>query len=420
MAYLRQRNANSRSNSPGVNNQLSSTENTEIQGTGGNNTPGSPTSTGNFVDMNKYLENNEKQIQDFASKSVSGVMDKANTVESSINKADQDFKTSIDKDTFKEDKNWIDNVFQNSAQFVKDQNNVDRFHTIRDNKWNGVKSLNEVIDPYTTRKDIDYLGDRADAFQTRDGREAYLKEQNQGIRYSPNLSKLDSALLQGSDKARNTFVNTGKDIQNKDLLNSLTTKEVNADNLYRTTRDNNKAISTDARSRFNPTFTDHKTQLQGYANEVNKNSRSRDDEATGYNLQANSVFLPNINYSDANGSEGIWVDIPNIENPNNLADPMADQEFKNRLNERLGVDNKAYEILRNRDQANMNTVSTEDDLAKLEALNLLGGDEFKQDYLSRDAYRNQALRNLGDKTNPNLWSSIMDIDRNRRYSPNNY
>lgn len=420
MAYLRQRNANSRSNSPGVNNQLSSTENTEIQGTGGNNTPGSPTSSGNFVDMNKYLENNEKQIQDFANKSVSGVMDKANTVESSINKADQDFKTSIDKDTFKEDKNWIDNVFQNSAQFVKDQNNVDRFHTIRDNKWNGVKSLNEVIDPYTTRKDIDYVGDRANAFQTRDGREAYLKEQNQGIRYSPNLSKLDSALLQGSDKARNTFVNTGKDIQNKDLLNSLTSKEVNADNLYRTTRDSNKEISTDARSRFNPTYTNHKNELTGYANEVNKNSMLRDDISTGLNSGNRQIWVPNVNYSDANGSEGMWVETPNIDNPNNLADPMGDQEFKNKLNERLGVDNKAYEILRNRDSANMNTVSTQDDLAKMEALNLLGGDEFKQTYLDKDAYRNQALRNFGDKTNSNLWNQIMSIDQNRRYSPNNY
>ncbi|TGM95046.1 hypothetical protein EHR02_00135 [Leptospira levettii] len=420
MAYLRQRNQNSRTPQGGVvNNQLSSTESTEIQGTGTNKST-SPNESGNYVDMNKYLENNEKQIQDFANKSVSGVINKTGEVQGAINKAESDFQKSVDNAKFKEDQNWIDNVFQNSTQFVKDQSNVDRFHTIRDSKWNGAKTLSDVYDPYGTRKDIDYVEDRARAFQTRDGREAYLREANKGTRYSPNLSRLDSALLQGSDKARGTFVDTGKDIENKNLLGTLMNKETEADNLYKTTKDFNKAFSDKVKSNFNPTFENHKTELQGYANEVNKNAKGRDDLATAYNMQSQPVWVPDYNYSDANGETGIWVNMPNAVNPFELGDPLGDQQFKDRLNERLGVDNKAYDILRNRDQANMNTVANEDDLAKLEALNLLGGDEFKQDYLSRDAYRNQSLRNFGDKTDPTLWNKIMEIDQNRRYSPNSY
>ncbi|TGN09985.1 hypothetical protein [Leptospira bandrabouensis] len=421
MAYLR---AKSKSGQPGElgqpNTSLSNTENSTIQGTSSQTGTPSPNKTSNFVDMNTYLKNNEKQINEFADKSTSGIVNKANTIESNISDADSRFKQSVAKDTFTEDKSWLDNIFNDPSKFTKEKPNVDRFHTIRDDKWSGDTSLEDQLSGYETRKDIDYVDDRAEAFQSREGREGILKEQNKGTRYSPNLSKLDGALLQSSDTARNTFIDRGKNIQNKDLLGNLIGKEVDANNLYRDTKKKNTEFSTEAKSRFNPTYTDHKNQLTGYANEVNKNAKNRDDWATGMNMQSQPVWVPDYNYSDANGSTGTWVNMPNAVNPFELGDPMGDQEFKNKLNSQLGVDNKAYDIMRNRDSANINTVSTQEDLAKLQALNELGGEEFAQDYLDPNAYRNRSLRNFGDKTNPNLWDQIMAIDTNRRYSPSNY
>lgn len=403
-----------KTNSSGTS-SLVNTESSSIQAVGsGNGTPSSGKTSGNYTDLNTYLKANEGSINDFADKITGDLNSKAQSFENKLSDANNRFNTSVDQNTFKQDKSWVDNVFKDPTAFTKNKDEVNQFHRIRDNKYDGFKSLSDVLNPLDARKDINYLDDRASLFGNSTGREQILRENQKGGLYNPGLSKLDNALIQGSDSARNKFVNTGSTILGNNYTGQLSKSELDADNLYKTTAQANKNLSDDTRSRFNPAFQKEKDTLQGYANKVNKNSNIENDMYNANYMKSNRIWAP-TGGNDVNGNpNGYYVDIPNTQNPYNMDDSIGDSNFLNKIHNDLGVSGRDFGILRNRESANMNTVSNADDLAKMEALNELGGSEFEQKYLDPNAYRSASLRAFGDGTNPNLRSQLMELDQRRR------
>ncbi len=424
MAFIQKKLANdpnqSQYQAQGINQDfnLSNNDSGSIQ-VGGENKSSTPNSSGSYTDLNSYLKANENQINDYADKVTGKLNEKVNTFNTGLINADNQFKKSVDENTFKQDKSWIDNVFNDPTKFVKNKQEVGQFTNIRDNVYKGNKSLSELLNPLNARNDINNIEDRARLFGQSEGREAILREDNQGTLYNPGLSNLDKALLQGSDSARNKFVNTSKQIADSNLTNQLTTKEQEADKLYKTTIKNNTALSNDAKSRFNPAFQKEKDTLQGYADNVNKTGKGFEDINKANYEKSKQVWVNSGTASNGQPT-GYYVNVGNIRNPYDLDDSLNDQTFNNRIQSEMNLSNRDYGILRARESANMNTISTLDDLAKMNALNELGGSEFAQNYLDPNAYRSQALRNYGDGSNSNLLNQILALDTRRRYNPNHY
>jgi hypothetical protein len=187
---------------------------------------GTPTHSGAFTNINAYLNANKEQAADL-SKSVAGnVANRADQAQSQLGQVDTDFRTQADQGGVKRDQDFVNKAVADPTNFVKDQNNVQRFRGIRDAVYKGPQTLQDAQGYGQAAQAVTNANQALENTKSEAGRFTLLQDQYNRPGYSHGQQSLDQMLMQNDPTSRSQFA----DVQNRysGLMSQLNQKQADA------------------------------------------------------------------------------------------------------------------------------------------------------------------------------------------------
>lgn len=357
-----------------------------ISGSGsGGRTPGS----GSFTNLQSYLEANkdfkndsgtlgqgiQKNLETEADKTRQGIQSAQNKVDSSI---------KPDEQVFNNGNSLLQNALSDPTKFVQDQGNLQNFTKLRTGQFG--------FDPLQAQQDIASVGTGVNDFQnlanqaqTETGRFGLLQRAYGNPTYGRGQQRLDQLLLQASPEQGSNLASTatqlGSDVanQSKQYLNDDTSRLnallANKDQYVNSVNSalGDEAAGTGALGQFDSGIDArvsseqaHRDQLYQQAQDFLKQYHSTDN--TGAGQQKGNYEDPGPDFSEAQKLLGLTnnslLPVSGLYHDGDPTKPYYnDADIQDLLNQSLTKG----------DAVNRQNISTQDDLAKYNALNQLAG-----------------------------------------------
>ncbi len=172
---------------------------------GGSTSPGAapmtpaPTSSGNFTNINRYIENNQDQSQALGNKVASGIETKTQGATTALNGAEQEFNTQLSGANPLMGENDISGLASDPrklADYVKDQSNVDKFKSTAAGGYGGPNSFSDIGNYADLIKNVSGAAQAPEKLKTSGGRQDVIKDAyNDPSRAKAGMLGLDDALL---------------------------------------------------------------------------------------------------------------------------------------------------------------------------------------------------------------------------------
>ena len=232
MAYFQKNNNEDKQNqdvsSGNVGGNTYSTSSSEVSSTvesNNENNKKSDTGSGNFVNLNKYLDANQGQMGSYANSCVEEDLNKGKDYQGNIKNAQNKYLSSIKSDTaynYKDsDNKLLDNYLRNSAS-VKDPDKQRAMNILKG--YQGVSNWSNTGDQF----DYNNLKKDSENFNTLSGNitdQDYLKTKMNNDLSSGGKS-LDSFLLESSDNSKNVLNNASNKFSELASLLDSTSKNL--------------------------------------------------------------------------------------------------------------------------------------------------------------------------------------------------
>lgn len=187
---------------------------------------GSPkgTSSGQFTNLQSYLDANADQ--GFGGKVAGNIQSEVDQANKAQQGAGTQFQQQVDQNTIKYDPNLVNQAATDSTNFVQDPNNVAQFAKQRDATYQGPKSLSDDSSVYNnTNQAVQQAYNDANLYNTAGGQHALLTQKYGAPGYSQGQQGLDSLLisndpnsqkaLQGVQQNANQSQNGFQNLQNQ-------------------------------------------------------------------------------------------------------------------------------------------------------------------------------------------------------------
>lgn len=167
------------------------------QSTAQNSAPGSGKGTG-FVDLRRYIEQNQQKTGDLANKVGSSVENKANESQSLINTQKSVFDTEAQNKN-KMDEGWVKTALKDPTKTVNNQDEFNRFTNLRTGTFQGPKSLSETTGWNDLQSSILAAKNYGELTKTPEGLETIMSSYS--VDPTKGKSLLNNALLQQSPES---------------------------------------------------------------------------------------------------------------------------------------------------------------------------------------------------------------------------
>lgn len=176
-------------------------ENTTVTSDTVNKNPSSKSGSGSFTNLSNYLEANKGQrFGDRVAGKVEGV---ANEADQTTQDSSQQFRQRADQGAVQYDSDLAGRAANDSANFVTNQGDVDKFKKMRDAQYGGPNSFADASDLYTqTQQKVDKAQQVGKAAQNESGRFALLDQFFKRPDYGRGQKSLDNLLIQNDPNAR--------------------------------------------------------------------------------------------------------------------------------------------------------------------------------------------------------------------------
>lgn len=170
-------------------------------------TPGAgPTSSGQFENLDKYLQVNSGQ--GFGEKVAGKLQGEVDSANQAREQAGATFKAQSDSGTTSFNQGIVDDALKDPTKFVGDQKNIDEFNKQRDAKYGGPNNLGDTPALYNqTFGTARAASDKARASESEGGRFQILTNYFNRPSYSQGEKSLDNLLIQNDPNTQQAFKN---------------------------------------------------------------------------------------------------------------------------------------------------------------------------------------------------------------------
>lgn len=176
--------------------QISNGQQATVGATGA--APAQGTKSGRFTNISNYLRANNNYNASgggLAGKVAGNIQGQAEQVKNDTNAAQTNFKSQAEQNRVGYDENTVNNAVNNSAEFAKDDNNVNKFQTMLNAKYNGPQQIQDVN---ALQNKAQGVQDLANQSGSEAGRFGLLKTMFNKPSYTGGQQRLDNLLLQGN------------------------------------------------------------------------------------------------------------------------------------------------------------------------------------------------------------------------------
>lgn len=333
MAYFQQYNNEDKENQV-INNNTGgntySTSTSEVSSTvesNNENNKKSDTGSGNFVNLNKYLDANQGKMGSYANSFVEGDLNKGKDYQENIQNAQEKYLSSIKGDAAYNynsgsDNKILDNYLKNSSS-VKDTDKQRAMDILKG--YQGTDYWSNTGDKF----DYNNLKKDSDNFNTLSGNitnKDYLKSQ-MGNNLSSGSKSLNSFLLGASDNSRNVLNNASNQFSELASLLDSTSGNLN------TQRDSVVSKATENQKAFDKARQDKTAELEKLLQSEYEKSKKINDRILEQNKNLNNLL--NLPY-EANRDDGYYNYYKDLSRQakDNLNTELA--ELRNRSNSLTG------------------------------------------------------------------------------------
>ncbi len=166
------------------------------------------TKSGRFNNISTYLKANSGYNAaggGLAGQVAGNIQNQGNQVKETTNQAQNQFNSSAESNRVKYDGDTVNNAMNNSADFAKDDQNVNKFQSMLNAKYNGPQGIDNAHVIQNQAQNVKNLTDQT---SSEGGRFGLLKQMFNKPTYSGGQQKLDNLLLQGNRNQLNKLTGT--------------------------------------------------------------------------------------------------------------------------------------------------------------------------------------------------------------------
>lgn len=178
-----------------------------------------PTSSGNFTDIGKYLNLNQGQAENLGDKVATGIEDRSNAANQGIAQAEDEFNQRVQEGGAPLTDDQIRDAAQNATQFASNPDNVEKFKKTSAGEYSGPSGFSDLSGYEELVKNVGQASQASERAKTSGGRQELIRDVYKAPeKASQGMLSLDEAILRQTPTAIskvNDKAAQAKDIQDR-------------------------------------------------------------------------------------------------------------------------------------------------------------------------------------------------------------